>query len=239
METDADRLNGIEWHGRAYLNAPYRFYNPPKNQCSEWSDPISPSGLSLQGPVAALVIHGTKKQGKWEFKTRHEVEILACIPAVQGLFWREAKATLERYGLHVGELSREHSESVARDTVIAQSPPADSILMKGSAVSLVVSDGLTPVSYTMPDLRGRPQDVANEMVTSIGPRVEKVSYTDRPDAPAGSVIGQQPLPGHKLAAGEGVALVLAKDEPPPGAPARSPCFSTAFRLVPGNGACKS
>jgi beta-lactam-binding protein with PASTA domain len=43
-----------------------------------------------------------------------------AIPAVHGVSWRDAKSTLERYGLRVGEIYRVHSPRVARDHVIAQ-----------------------------------------------------------------------------------------------------------------------
>jgi beta-lactam-binding protein with PASTA domain len=138
-----------------------------------------------------------------------------AVPAVHGVNWRDAKATLERYGLRVGEILRVHSDRVALDSVIAQSPPPDSKVMKGGAISLLVSDGLWPASYVMPDLRGQPQYAANEMAASIGLRVEKVSYTDRPEARAGSVVTQRPAPGQRVMAGNGVELVLAKRESTP------------------------
>jgi eukaryotic-like serine/threonine-protein kinase len=137
------------------------------------------------------------------------------IPAVHGVSWRDAKSTLERYGLHVGEVYRVHSDRVARDNVIAQSPPAGSKIMKGGTVTLLASDGSWPVSYVMPDLQGQPQSVANEMTASIGLRVEKVRYIDRPEARAGSVVTQQPAPGQRVMAGQGVELVLAKRESTP------------------------
>jgi eukaryotic-like serine/threonine-protein kinase len=138
-----------------------------------------------------------------------------AIPAVHGVSWRDAKSTLERYGLRVGEISRVHSDRVAHDNVMAQSPPAASRIMKGGTVTLLVSDGPWPVSYVMPDLRGQPQYVANEMAASIGLRVERVRYMDRPEARAGSVITQRPGHGQRVMAGQGVELVLAKRESTP------------------------
>jgi beta-lactam-binding protein with PASTA domain len=57
--------------------------------------------------------------------------------------------------------------------------------------------------------------MANEIAASLGLRVEKVSYTDRPDTRAGSVVEHRPLPGQKVATGDEVALVLAKRETTP------------------------
>jgi eukaryotic-like serine/threonine-protein kinase len=137
------------------------------------------------------------------------------IPTVQGVPWRDAKSTLERYGLRVADIYRVHSPRVTHDSVIAQSPPAAAKIMKGGTVTLLVSDGPWPVSYVMPDLRGQPQYIANEVAASIGLRVERVRYIDRPEAPAGSVVGQQPAPGQRVVGGQGVELALAKRESTP------------------------
>jgi beta-lactam-binding protein with PASTA domain len=137
------------------------------------------------------------------------------VPAVHGGNWRDAKATLERYGLRLGEMLRVPAEHVPRDHVIAQSPPAASKIMKNGAVSLLVSDGPPPVSHVMPDLRGQPQPTANELAAAIGLKVERVSYIDRPEVRAGSVVAQKPAPGQRVTAGQGVELALAKRESTP------------------------
>src|SRR5262245_3547649 len=123
-------------------------------------------------------------------------------PAVHGASWRDAKSTLERYGLRLGEVYRVHSTRVTHDNVIAQSPSAAAVIMKGGTVTLLVSDGPWPVSYIMPDLRGQPQSAANELAAAIGLRVEKVRYMDRPEVRAGSVVNQQPAPGQRVLAGQ-------------------------------------
>jgi beta-lactam-binding protein with PASTA domain len=137
------------------------------------------------------------------------------VPAVHGVNWRDAKATLERYGLRLGEVLRVHSDRAAGDIVIAQSPLANSKIVKGGTIALLVSDGPWLVSYVMPDLQGQLQHTANEMATSIGLRVEKVSYTDRPEVRTGSVVAQKPAAGQRVMAGRGVELVLAKRESTP------------------------
>jgi serine/threonine-protein kinase len=137
------------------------------------------------------------------------------IPPVRGASWSEAKYTLERYGLRVGEIYRVHSVQVPRDNIVAQSPPAASKIMKGGTVTLLVSDGPWAASYVMPDLRGQSQSTANDMAVAIGLRIEKVRYMDRPEVRAGSVIAQQPVPGQRVMAGQEVELVLAKRESTP------------------------
>jgi beta-lactam-binding protein with PASTA domain len=178
-----------------------RAFNPstPANYVIA-QDPRPGSWLKPEGTVRVVVSRGLGE---------------IAVPSVQGQPWREAKATLERYGLRVGELIRVHSERVARDAVMAQSPAAEAKIPKGGTITLLISDGPWPVSYVMPDLRGQPQSMASEIAASLGLRVEKVGYTDRPEARAGSVVEQRPLPGQKVAAGDGLTLVLAKRETTP------------------------
>jgi serine/threonine-protein kinase len=197
-----------------------RAFNPatPTNHIIS-QDPRPGSWLPAEGTIRVVVSRGLGE---------------VAVPAVQGQSWREAKATVERYGLRVGELIRVHSDRVARDTVIAQSPPAAAKIMKGGTVTLLVSDGPWPVSYVMPDLRGQPHAAANEMAAAIGLRVERVSYKDQPEARAGSVVEQRPAPGQKVAAGQGVELVLAKRETtPPGSVGTFALFQ--HRIPPGMG----
>jgi eukaryotic-like serine/threonine-protein kinase len=137
------------------------------------------------------------------------------VPAVQGAPWRDAKITLERYGLRVGEVIRVHTDRVARETVIAHDPPREAKIMKGGPVVLLVSEGPRAMMYVMPDLRGQPQYAAHEIVAAIGLRVEKVSYRERPEARAGSVIEQRPTAGGPVTTGQSVEFVLAKRETTP------------------------
>jgi eukaryotic-like serine/threonine-protein kinase len=181
---------------------------------------VADRGFSTSTP-ANHIISQEPRPGSW-LKPEGIIRVVVSkgmgelvIPSVQGVSWREAKATLERYAVRVGEILRVHSDRVVHDNVIAQSPPAESKMMKGGTVALLVSDGPWPASYVMPDLRGLPQYVANETAAALGLRVERVRYMDHPEARAGTVIMHQPALGQRVAAGQGVELVLAKRESTP------------------------
>jgi beta-lactam-binding protein with PASTA domain len=137
------------------------------------------------------------------------------VPAVQGLVWQDAKATLERDGARLGDLLRIHSDRVPRDRVIAQSPPGDAKSIRGRPVALLVSEGPWPVSYVMPDLRGASRAVAEALMTALGLRLQDASDNDWPEARAGSVVDQQPSPGQRVAPGQEVQVVLTTREPTP------------------------
>lgn len=160
-------------------------------------DPKAGSWLHREGIVRVVVSKGIGE---------------IAVPAVQGLAWQDAKATLERGGARLGDMLRVHSDRVPRERVIAQNPPGDAKIVKGSPVTLLVSEGPWPASYVMPDVRGVSRSGAEAIVTAIGLSLRDPSEIDRPDARAGSVVDQQPSPGQRVAPGQEVRLVLATRE---------------------------
>lgn len=66
----------------------------------------------------------------------------------------EARATLARLGLEVGEVRRDHSAMTGPNTVIAQSPPAGTEVERGASVAVTVAEeppaGVTPADLIEP-----------------------------------------------------------------------------------------
>jgi serine/threonine protein kinase/beta-lactam-binding protein with PASTA domain len=74
------------------------------------------------------------------------------VPAVKGTDINSAKAMIESYGLVLGNVVNEFSESSASGIVISQDPGEDSSVEKGDKVNLVVSKGPEVKWSTVPDL---------------------------------------------------------------------------------------
>ncbi len=80
-------------------------------------------------------------------------------PKLVGENFRKADIMIRQAGFFPGEVSRVSSDSIERDTVIAQNPQAGSPLDKGGTISLLVSTGKRPETLIMPKLIGkRPED---------------------------------------------------------------------------------
>ena len=60
-------------------------------------------------------------------------------PKLVGEHYRKAEIMIRQAGFFSGNLSRVSSESVERDIVISQAPPAGSQVNKGGAISMLVS----------------------------------------------------------------------------------------------------
>jgi serine/threonine-protein kinase len=102
-------------------------------------------------------------------------------------------------------VKRRHDEDVPLDHVISQEPRGIRIL-KGSTVSLVVSDGPKPVP--VPDVRGMAQDRAVKALGAKGFEVV-IEQDFSKQVARGDVVGTDPIPGTELQPGSTVVLTVS------------------------------
>ena len=97
------------------------------------------------------------------------------VPDVTGRTATEAQAILARAGFSTFE-QEEYSSTVDKDYVIRQSPSGNSMLERGGAVTIVVSQGLELV--TIPDVVGLTMKEATSKLLAAGLSVSKTGNTD-------------------------------------------------------------
>ena len=124
------------------------------------------------------------------------------VPPLMGLALAEAQDRLVRRGFSVGQISRQTTDSVDPDTVVAQEPPAGSRPAPGSSVSLVVAQARVAV----PRLVGLPLDKAQAALAATGLQLGKLTKKLDESVNVDSVIGQTPLPGTRIESGRAVDL---------------------------------
>ncbi len=130
------------------------------------------------------------------------------VPDLTGTDAREAQVRLARGGLRAGRIALAQSETVDKNAVIATDPPARSRVEAGSRVDLLVSMGPRPVTYLLPDLRGRHVDEVRSLLERAGIRTTARSRDARAAAP-GEILEQQPPPGYRIRSGDLLELVVA------------------------------
>lgn len=133
-------------------------------------------------------------------------------PKLVGEQYRRAEIQLRQSGLVAPDVARVWSDTVERDLVIAQDPPAGTPLEKGGRVGLLVSLGKASRILVMPKLVGKRAEDAVRTVDRIGIQHRVVSQSASTSAPFAerTVVRQKPLPGHPLAADAMVELVVSK-----------------------------
>jgi len=142
-------------------------------------------------------------------------------PVLTGELFRRAQTLLKQLGLTLGEVSRVASDA-GKEIVVAQQPYGQTVLQKGAKVDLLVSDGPRPATFVTPDLVGKTQSEATEILKPL-------SVAVNPTGKGGLIATQDPKPGYPVVAGAGVNVTFgaAKPAATPAPPGQKPALLNA------------
>ncbi len=117
------------------------------------------------------------------------------VPAVVGLPFDQAVASLEKAGFHGVRGETRYHRTVAKDAILQQDPPAGSLQKRGIDITLAVSGGQR--SATVPDVAGLSQQQARLAIENAG--FQFGSTTERTsDQPRGAVMNSDPPAGEVI-----------------------------------------
>lgn len=170
-------------------------------------DPNHPPGVVVyQNPLAQAVV----KEGRHVYLTMSGGEVTVPVPSLRGRSLRDARFALERYGLKLGSVGYDTSDTYPQNTIIAQSIAADTRITKGGSVSVTVSQGRSLTEARAPMVIGRTFSEAEKILTESGLRVGQVSYQQSFDLLPNTVVDQYPRPGDALSPGQAVDLFVVR-----------------------------
>ena len=103
-----------------------------------------------------------------------------------------------------------YSPTVAKGTVLAQTPPGGVYADAGVTIEITLSNGPAPANaVTIPDVKGMTQAEATSTLEAAGLVVEVLeAYSDT--VPSGQVLGQAPSKGLQTAPGATVTIAVSK-----------------------------
>ena len=130
------------------------------------------------------------------------------MPNLEKLSVQKARIILEENSLCQGQISSTYSNRIEKDSIIAQVPSVGTMISRNECVNLLVSIGIRPHEYKMPDLKGRFLDSAIPLIENgnlILGKIKSVFYNDKP---LNTIIAQEPLSGYRVAEGGTVDLVI-------------------------------
>jgi serine/threonine-protein kinase len=128
------------------------------------------------------------------------------LPDVAGKARSEALKSLRRFKVRE---TRRYDDAVPENRAIETDPVAGTALVRGSAVTLVISRG--PRTVAVPDVRGQTRSAAQSALEDAGFAVAVASREDA-DADAGTVLDQDPRSGRRPK-GSTITLTVAKKPP--------------------------
>ena len=130
------------------------------------------------------------------------------MPNLENLPLQKARIILEENSLCQGQISNIYSNRIKKDSVIAQVPAAGTMITRNKCVNLLVSIGVRPQEYKMPDLKGRFLDSAIPLIENSNLILGKIKSVFYRDKPLNTIIAQEPLSGYFVTEGGTVDLVV-------------------------------
>jgi eukaryotic-like serine/threonine-protein kinase len=133
------------------------------------------------------------------------------IPLLEERSLRAARIELLRSGMQIGEISSVYLPGTSSDeTVLRQDPAPGKTDITSPHVNLLVSRGLRPEAYMMPELAGLTLAEAEGRMSAAGLKLGKLTFVPTLGAQHGVVIAQ-PIPrGSRVEAGTAVDLQLSQ-----------------------------
>jgi eukaryotic-like serine/threonine-protein kinase len=132
-----------------------------------------------------------------------------AVPDLHGMSATVAQQRL--FGLNLkATVNKEPSETVPQDHVTRQDPSPETKVVKGTAVTLFVSDGLPRVA--VPDVRQYSAADAQRTLAGVKLRAKVTGVWS--NSPTGEVIGVNPSPGSQVRENTTIALTVSKGVKP-------------------------
>jgi eukaryotic-like serine/threonine-protein kinase len=133
------------------------------------------------------------------------------VPSVTGNSEPDAKAKLTALQLNVTTTSQT-TTTVPAGNVISQSPAANSQVLVGSTVTLVIAKA--PTTATVPTVTGQTGQAATTTLTQAGFKVTQQNTTVTKKSQNGLVVTQSPAGNTTVKKGSTVTIVVGKYTPP-------------------------
>ncbi len=171
---------------------------------SQYSDTVAKHHIIDQYPEPGAEIKKGRDVNLFLSKGRKFLQL----PDLRNIPLDQARLVLEANGLHPGVVSETFHERFPRYKVIAQEPTAGQIIARGSTVNLLVSRGLRPTAYVMPDLTGMPFSSAALLLDEIGLQAGQITFVEDKSFPRNTVISHDPASGYRVVEGDRVNLTI-------------------------------
>jgi serine/threonine-protein kinase len=167
---------------------------------------LPPGRVFLQKPESGKLV----KEGRTIFLFVSGGDQIISVPLLKGKSVRDARLSLERIGLKLGDIE-EIASTQPKDMVFDQQFAEGTRLRKGQSVGISVSIGKGAGEIIVPDLIGKSLSEATRILSDSTLTVGKVNYQISITLLPNTVLDQYPAPGNKLNTGNTVDLFITKE----------------------------
>ena len=123
---------------------------------------------------------------------------------------RDARFTLERTALAVGNIVYQQSEEFPENTIIEQAIAEGTQVKNGSRIDVTVSQGRSSNKLPVPNVTMKSLTEAQKILGDIGFKVGAIAYKVSSDLLPNTVVDQSPNAGELLSLDQQVNLVVTQ-----------------------------
>lgn len=132
------------------------------------------------------------------------------MPNLKGLSIQQGRIILEENNLCLDEISSTYSHNLKKDEIIAQMPSSGTMASRGDCVNLLLSLGIRPRAYKMPDLKGLSIDEALLLIERNHLVLGKITSVFHEGQALNTIVDHEPLYGYRVIEEATVNLVINK-----------------------------
>jgi serine/threonine-protein kinase len=152
----------------------------------------------------------TVKEGRRVYLFVSGGEPVVHVPQLTGKSVRDAKFSLQRLGLKLGNIDQEPSD-YPKDMIYDQQFAEGTPIKRGGTVNVTVSSGrMQTGTIEVPDLVGKSLSEAQKILADSSLKVGKVNYQPSFSLLPNTVLDQYPSRGNKINPGDAVDLFVTK-----------------------------
>ena len=153
-----------------------------------------------------------------EIKKGRDVKIIlskgpqtVSMPDLLAFSVQQANIILEENGICRGDLSSTYSKKVEKYHIIAQVPSQGSLISRGECVDLLISKGVQPKAFQMPDLVGLTLEDALQSIENVKLAIGEIKFSYQKNKPRNIIVKQTPTSGHRVITASPVSLLINRE----------------------------
>lgn len=149
------------------------------------------------------------KEGRTVYLTVSKGKETVSVPYMVGLPVGVARVELLKRGLELGEINYDFSETIGKDSIMAQSINSNKYVPYGSAVNIVVSQG-SNARDPIPSLIGLWLDEVNAIIEANGFELGNINYVQSETFTPNTIVSQFPIQGELHPKGTRIDITISK-----------------------------
>ncbi len=162
--------------------------------------------VAVQNPPSGAEV----KFGRGIYLTISGGEPLVRVPSLRGKSLRDARFTLERTALTIGNIIYQQSEEFPENTIIDQAIAEGTEVKNGSRIDVTISQGRSSNKFLVPNVTQKSLTEAEKILTQAGFKVNAITYQANSELLPNTVLDQTPKAGELVSIDQPVTLIVAQ-----------------------------